>query len=138
MEKHQADRGYLYRALAAWLMVVAVEFAHGVVRTLYLIPLVGALRSRQIGVFTGSLLILIVAFLTIRYVAPPCRKAAILVGVLWTVLMVAFELSFGRLLGRPMAELLSDYDVRAGGFLAFGMVVLGMAPWIALRVRGRG
>ena len=54
MEKHQADHGYLYRALAAWLMVVAVEFAHGVLRTLYLIPLVGALRSRQIGVFTGS------------------------------------------------------------------------------------
>ncbi|HEY3443377.1 MAG TPA: hypothetical protein VGK29_21645 [Paludibaculum sp.] len=97
---------------------------------------VGALRSRQIGVLTGSLPILIVAFLTIRYVEPPSRKATILVGVLWAVLMVAFELSFGRLLGRLMAELLSDYDVRAGGFLAFGMVVLAMSPWIAMRLRG--
>jgi hypothetical protein len=49
------------KAFAVWLLIFAVEVAHGVLRTLYLIPLLGDLRSRQVGVAVGSALILLVS-----------------------------------------------------------------------------
>lgn len=49
---------YLLRATAVWLVIVAVESAHGILREWFLAPLVGDFRARQLAVFTGSLLIL--------------------------------------------------------------------------------
>lgn len=41
--------GYLARGVAVWVAIAVVEMIHGVVRTTYLKPRVGDLRSRQIG-----------------------------------------------------------------------------------------
>ncbi len=68
--------------------------------------------SRQIGVFTGSVLIFIVACLTIRFIRPPDTLSLIFVGLLWMVLMGAFKLCLGLLMGRSWASLLSDYTLR--------------------------
>lgn len=42
------------RAILIWLAIIVAEIAHGIIRGLLLVPLVGDWRSRQIGVFTGS------------------------------------------------------------------------------------
>lgn len=133
-----ARSGWPLRALAVWVVIAGVEFIHGALRSIFLVPVTGELRSRQIGVFTGALLILIVAWLFIRWVGVAGRGALLRVGLLWLVLMVSFELALGRLLGRPWDLLFSDYDVTRGGFLAFGMVVLTLSPLIATRLRRRG
>lgn len=127
--------GVVGRALVVWALIASVEVVHGVIRALLLVPLVGELRSRQIGVFSGSMLILLIASLTIRFIAPPTRQMAGLVGGVWVTLMVIFEFGLGRMLGRSWAGLLSDYDVSAGGLLLFGMLVLGLSPLIAARLR---
>ncbi len=59
---------FLLRALAVWLVIMCVEFIHGVLRTLYLAPLVGDFQARQISVLLGSLLIL--EFYQLRYANP--------------------------------------------------------------------
>ena len=50
------------RAFAIWLLLITAEVVHGIVRTLVLTPAVGDFRARQIGVFTGSLLILLITW----------------------------------------------------------------------------
>lgn len=40
----------LFRAFLAWLVIIAAETVHGVLRGLLLVPLVGDLPARQIGV----------------------------------------------------------------------------------------
>ena len=57
------------RAVAVWLILIGAEVVHGALRTLYLAPRVGDLRARQLGVFTGSGLILAIA----RLAAPWLR-----------------------------------------------------------------
>lgn len=129
---------FLYRSLAVWFVLIAVEFVHGILRAFFLRPYVGDFRSRQIGVFTGSVLILVVAFLFIRWIDAPNTKSLIGVGLLWLILTVAFELVFGHFVfGRSWEGLFSDYDVRHGGFLAFGMAVLTFSPMIATRLQRR-
>ncbi len=54
------------QAFLVWLILIDVETAHGVLRTLLLVPLVGDCPDRQIGVFTGSALTFGVACVFVR------------------------------------------------------------------------
>ena len=96
------DSGLWKRALAVWLVIIAVEFIHGVLRALFLVPVVGDFRARQIGVFTGSLLILLVAYLSVPWLRVQTTRALLHVGVLWLLLTVTFEFSFGHFKSWPV------------------------------------
>jgi hypothetical protein len=87
----------LLRAFAAWLVVIAVEVVHGVLRAILLVPLVGDLPARQVGVPVGSLLVFAVACLFIRWIAARTKLQLGGVGLLWVVLTVLFEVGLGRL-----------------------------------------
>ena len=123
------------RALLVWLLMMAVETIHGVLRTLLLVPMVGDLPARQLGVFIGSALILGIAVLLIDWIRPSSLRELLVIGAMWLALTLAFEFTLGRSLGRPWNALLADYDLTRGGLLSIGMVVLALAPWIAARIR---
>lgn len=127
---------WLWRALAVWLILIAVEFVHGILRAIFLVPVVGDFPARQIGVATGSVLILLVAYLFVDWLNAPNKKSLFGIGLLWLILTVAFEFGFGHFVfGRSWAGLAEDYDLRRGGMLLLGMIVLGLSPWIASRMR---
>ena len=90
----------ILRGIAVWLVIVAVEVVHGIARTLWLAPMVGDFRARQIAVFTGSALILAVATLFIRWMKPVDIGGALVIGAVWLVLTLAFEVAFGRFVVR--------------------------------------
>jgi hypothetical protein len=123
------------RALVVWLLMMVIETIHGVLRNRFLVPVIGDVGSRQIGVLIGSALILGVAIMTIGWIRPPSERALLGIGALWLTLTLAFEFGLGRALGRPWAAMLSDYDLSRGGLLSIGMVVLALSPWIAEHVR---
>ena len=126
------------RALVVWCVLIAAEFVHGFFRAIFLVPVVGDFRSRQIGVFTGSVLILAVTYFLVPWLRTTDTKALIYLGALWLLLTVSFEFGFGHYaFGRSWADLASDYDIRQGGFLLGGMTVLTFAPVVAARMRGR-
>lgn len=124
------------RALAVWLVLISVEILHGTLRALWLTPHVGEFRSRQIGVFTGSILILTVAYLFSRWLHADSTKPLLLIGLAWLALTVCFELGAGRLF-RSWDDLMSDYDIFHGGLLPLGLIVLALSPWISARLRQR-
>lgn len=128
---------YLLRASAVWLVIVAVESAHGTLRELYLAPLVGDFRARQISVFTGSLLILGVAYLFVRWIRAGSTARLLAVGLLWLFLTLLFEFGLGLfVLGYSWERMASDYDLSRGGLMPFGLVLLTLAPLMAARLRG--
>ena len=124
------------RALAVWLVLMMVETVHGVLRMLLLAPLIGDFRARQISVFTGSVLIFGATWLLIRWIGATTTRALLGTGGLWLVLTVAFEIGIGRLAGRSLETIGSDYDLRHGGLLPIGLAVLVLSPLGAARVQG--
>jgi hypothetical protein len=127
----------IFRALAVWLLLIVAEILHGIGRGIFLVPHVGDFRSRQIGVFTGSLIILVIALATVRWIGAPRPTQLLGVGLLWLLLTLAFEILFGHfIMGASWERLASDYDVLQGGFLPIGMVVLLLSPLIAAKLRG--
>ncbi len=129
--------GIFLRSVAAWALIALVESIHGTLRVLWLQPRVGELRSRQIAFVTGSLLIVAVAALTVKWIGARSRRELLLVGLLWAALMLLFELSLGRLAaGYSWDRIAADYDPRRGGLMAFGLLLVAAAPWLAARLRG--
>jgi hypothetical protein len=129
--------GIFLRSVSAWALIALVESIHGTLRVLWLQPRVGELRSRQIAFVTGSLLIVAVAALTVKWIGARSRRELLLVGLLWAGLMLLFELSLGRLAaGYSWDRIAADYDPRRGGLMAFGLLLVAAAPWLAARVRG--
>ena len=90
----------ILRGIAVWLVIVAVEVVHGIARTLWLAPIGRRFQGQAIAVFTGSALILAVATLFIRWMKPGDIGGALVIGAVWLVLTLAFEVAFGRFVVR--------------------------------------
>ena len=124
------------RAIVVWLGLISAEVVHGIVRSIVLTPRVGDKRARQIGVVTGSLVNLSITHLFIQWIGERTNRALVGIGVVWVVLTVVFEVTFGRLVIRSSWERLrSDYDLAHGGLLPIGLVALAASPFAAARLR---
>jgi hypothetical protein len=120
-----------------WLVIIGAEFVHGTMRNLLLAPRIGDFRARQWSVLTGSILIVAVACVFVRWMEARSTRALLLVGVEWLVLTVLFEQGAGHyVFGRSWESLASDYDLLHGGVLPLGLAVLTFAPLIAAKLRG--
>ena len=117
-------------------MIVAAESVHGVARRLFLEPALGELRARQFSVFTGALLIVLVFWMTLKWLGPQPVRRWWQLGLLWLALTLSLEIGLGRLTGMSWDRITSDFDPRRGGLLAFGMVVIVLAPRIVAARRG--
>ena len=123
------------RALVVWLVIIAAETVHGVLRELFLTPLVGDMRARRIGVAVGSAIVFALALAFSRWLGARSARRQLGVGLAWVALTLAFEAGLGTLLGLSMERVLADYDVTAGGLMPLGLAVMLLSPWIAARLR---
>lgn len=128
---------YLLRGLAVWCVIIVAESLHGTARELWLKPLVGDLRARQIAFFSGMVLILGVSLLFVRWFRTESPSQLLKIGLLWLVLTVTFEFSLGLLvLGYSWERMWEDYNLLKGGLMGLGLIWLLFAPWLASRLRG--
>lgn len=139
MPTSSRSKGLIFRSLIVWGLIMAAETLHGIARSVLLEPYIGDLSARRIGVATGSLIILAIAFAFVRWIGARTRWQLLAVGLLWLGLTLIFEIVLGRfVIGYSWERLLSDYNVAEGGFLAFGMLFLALSPLIAARIRRIG
>ncbi len=125
-----------FRSIAIWLIFIMIESLNGTIRTLWLVPLLGDLRAHQISFAIGSLLILTIATIFVRWLNISNVTQSIGVGVLWMLLTVLFEVSLGRLaFGYSWAQIAADYDLRQGRLMLLGLLLLLFAPLIATKIR---
>lgn len=126
------------RAIAVWLLMMLAETIHGILRTLYLAPLVGDFRARQISTFTGAAILLTIAYWFHHWIGASTRKQQITVGVLWLIWTVCFEISLGiYIAGRSWHEVTADFRIWQGGLLSIGLAALAFslrfADWLHRR-----
>jgi hypothetical protein len=124
------------KTILIFVIIAVAEVLHGILRTKLLVPKVGAFRSGQIGVFSGSLIIIIIAYLSIVWIAPKNTYQALMVGAVWLVLMTCFEIYLIRVVFKMKWKVFLDsLNVFKGGLLGLGMIVLLFAPLIAAKLK---
>jgi hypothetical protein len=112
------------------------EIAHGVVRAIVWVPWLGEFRSGQLGVFTESFIILVIAYFTICWIGSIGATDLLKVGFLWLTLTVAFEIVVGRLvLGLAWEQIFASYNMAEGGLMPFGLLLLLFSPMITKKLR---
>ena len=127
----------VFRAFLIWLLIAAAELLHGILRVRLLNRRVGDHRARQIAVFTGSGIILLISWFAVPWLGASTTGQLIFVGFLWLALMLTFEIAFGRLVFRASWQrIAADFNFRKGGLLSIGMLVLLIAPVLLAKLRG--
>ena len=123
------------RAALVWMLIMLAETGHGVVREVFVAPVIGGLRARQIGVPVACVIIFVIAWLTARWMGATTRKQQFTAGAFWVVLTLVFELLLGRAMGMSWSRLLSDYNPAHGGFMLLGLAFMFITPWLTRKLR---
>lgn len=125
----------ILRGFIVWVIIMVAEFLHGILRVLLLQPYLGDLRARQIAVFTGSIIIIAIATVFFRWIRAKGIQQLIVIGLLWLVLTLGFEILMGRFfLNYSWERIVSDFNLLNGGLLPIGLLVLTASPVVAARI----
>ena len=127
----------LGRAVVVWLGILVLASLNGAVRDLVLAPRMGDTLARALSTITLSALVLLVTWYTVTWIGPHTIRGALLVGLLWLLLTLAFEFLGGHyLFHKPWSALLADYDLRRGRIWIMVLVITFAAPLWLGRLRG--
>lgn len=124
-------------ALSFWPVLLLIAAVLGAARGLWVAPLLGELRSHQIGTLAACLAMsAAIHWFTKRTGPSPARAPG--AGALWLALALAFELIyFGWVKGFSWDRLLADYNLREGRLLPLLWLTVLLGPWLSLRLAGR-
>jgi len=124
-----------FRAALVWMLFILAETGSGMVREVFVAPVIGALRARQLGVLVGCIIIFIIAWLTARWMGAGTRRQQLTVGAFWVTLTLIFEFALGRATGASWSRILSDYNPAHGGFMLLGLAFMFITPWLTRKLR---
>lgn len=123
------------RALLAWLVLFIVAFSNGVARVAFLAPYLPELRAHQLSTVLGILLLGIAMWILTGLWRFSSAAHAWQTGLLWCVLTIAFEFSFGRAMGHSWERLLGDYALWEGRLWILVPLWILAAPPLFHRLR---
>lgn len=134
MRERQA---YWLRAVGLWLMLMAAETLHGLWRVKVLAIWLGDEFARDVAVFTGSLIILLITFACIGLIPARDVRTLLLVGASWVALTIGYEVALGRFaFDRSWSDIATDFDFSRGRLFPLGLLLLLLSPLIAARLHG--
>lgn len=111
------------------------ETGHGVVRELFIAPVIGGAAARQLGVLVGSVILFIIAWLTARWMRATTDRQQFTVGAFWVALTIVFEFAVGSARGMSFGHMLADFNPARGGYLLFGLAFMFVTPWLTRKLR---
>lgn len=125
----------MFRGVAVWLAIMALETLHGVLREVFLVPRVGTEMAGRFGWPLGLAIVVATALVTIRWIGLRGRAAHLRLGLVWATLTLFFETCIGLLRGLDVADIVAAFNPTTGGLMFYGLVVMALAPAIADRLR---
>lgn len=124
------------RSLVVWCLFIFAESLNGTIRNLWLIPTLGDRPAHLISFVTGSILILTIATLCIRWLNARSPTQLLRIGLLWLMLTLGFEIGLGRFgLGYSWERIAADYNLAQGQLMPIGLVLVLLSPLIATQLR---
>lgn len=116
--------------------MLAIAIANGAFRQLVFARLFPELYAHQLSTLTGSILIGAFIWFVVRTWRPASDRHALLIGLVWFSMTLAFESFMGLVLQqRSLSQVLHEYNVFAGRVWPLLLIWVALAPWIFFRLR---
>jgi hypothetical protein len=120
-----------------WLGILLLANLNGAVREMWLIPAMGKIPGRALSTVALSVLVFLIAWLTVGWIRPVSTGDAMLIGLVWLLLTLGFEFLVGHyVFHKPWAELTEDYNVARGRIWPLVLVAVLFAPLWTARIKG--
>ena len=124
------------RAMAVWFGILVLANINGAARQAWLIPRLGEPAGRVVSTLVLCGVVLLLIWLTIRWIRPTSTGDAMKIGVLWLGLTLAFEFLVGHYVFRqPWRNLLGDYDITGGRIWVLVLLLVLFAPLLTARAK---
>lgn len=122
--------------ILAWIPMVFIAMANGVLRQAWYGIHLSELYAHQLSSLIGALLFGTYIWMIIRYWKPVSARQAMIIGLVWLGLTVAFEFLFGRfVMEHSWTRLLQDYNLLAGRVWSLLLVWVAVAPYFFYRLQ---
>lgn len=126
----------MWKYILAWVPLVFLAIANALVREKFLATRLEELPAHQVSTATAVVLFGIYIWFIIRIWRPESAGQALVIGLWWLGLTVAFEFLFGHyVMGHPWSRLLYDYNIFAGRVWIIILIWITVAPYIFHRVQ---
>lgn len=126
----------IWKATAVWFLQLVTAVVLGGLRQKFLEPQIGEHRAHQIGTLIGCAAFALIIYLALPWLAPASLIQAMLIGLFWLSLALAFEFGFFHFIaGKPWPELLADYNLARGRLLVLLWLTVVFTPPVCFILR---
>lgn len=126
----------LVKGVAVWCVILALAFANAGLREVILIPRFGNVRSLTASGVILSLLVLLVAYVSLPWMGAIRTRELLTIGLSWFALTLVFDLLLGRAQGERLRQQLDAYLFKRGNLWPVVLLVTASAPYLAAKLRG--
>lgn len=125
----------MWRYALAWLPMVPIAVANGVLRDLWYAKRISEPHAHQISTVSALVLLGVYMWSVMRVWPAATSEQALAVGAMWLVMTLAFEFLFGHFVARqPWRRLLHDYNLFAGRVWLLIPLWVAVAPYLFFRL----
>lgn len=125
----------LFKYVLAWVPLVPIAILNAVIREAGYKQWLGELRAHQVSTATAIILFGVYIWAVTRLWPIQSGRQALLIGLIWLCLTVAFEFLFGHyVMGNPWQRLLHDYNLLAGRVWVLVLIWIALAPYVFYRL----
>ena len=126
----------MWKYLIAWIVMLLVSVANGALRQFTFGKYLDETSAHQVSTVIGIFLLGIVIRVYVRRYPPDSGRQALLIGLLWMALTVAFEFLFFHYVGgRSWSELLANYNLFEGRVWVAVLAWVAIAPYVFFRFK---
>ena len=124
------------KSIVVWLVFILSESLNGAIRIAWFVPSLGDVRAEQLSFVTGSMLLVTIASLFIRWLQASRISQLLRIGLLWTVLTLSFEITLGHwFLGYSWPQIAAKFNLMQGELMSLEIVLLMLTPFLATKIR---
>ncbi|SMF01343.1 hypothetical protein [Desulfovibrio gilichinskyi] len=114
---------------AAWIPMVFIAIANGVIRETVYAKFMGELSAHQLSSVTAIALFTFYTLFCQKLLPLHSSEEALLIGFMWLTMTIAFEFIFGHfIMNNSWVKLFSDYNIFKGKIWILVLIALAALP----------
>lgn len=120
---------FLLRLFLSWLAILALAIINGAFRELFLVPNIGYPWALLLSGFILASCVVFVAWFSYHSVGSLNARTALGVGLIWLLLTLIFEFSFGRYVQhKSWVVILGAYTFERGNLWPVILIIILLSP----------